>query len=109
MSRASAGAEVRIPLPSAASRARDTAGAPCASLVAAFLDRTDALSCEAAAELAGVRRDTIRKWRRRLPRWLRASTARRLSVFVAGIDPAPPSDGFRAAFGRVLRSGVADY
>jgi hypothetical protein len=108
MSAASGGAEVRIPLPPGASLARDTAGAPCAGLVAAFLERTDALSYESAAELAGVQPDTIRKWRRRLPRWLRASTARRLTAFVEGRDPAPPSDGFRALFRRVLRSAPPD-
>lgn len=108
MSAASAGAEVRIPLPLGTSLARDTAGAPCASLVAAFLERTDALSCEAAAQLAGVQPDTVRKWRRRLPRWLRASTAGRLTAFVEGRDPAPRSDGFGVAFRRVLRRAPAD-
>jgi hypothetical protein len=97
------GAEMRIPLPVAASLPCDEVGAGCARVVASFLERTKALSCEAAAELAGVRPETIRGWRGRLPRWLKASTARRLAEPASGNATAPPNDGFRVAFRRILR------
>jgi hypothetical protein len=76
-----------------------------AELVGAFVTATGGLPLEAAAELAAVRTETLRKWRRRAPRWLKADTARRLSAYLAGETPAPaPRDeGFRRAFHQRLR------
>lgn len=94
-----------IPFPPARehSRTRGQEG-PAGQLVADFLSATDALSCEAAAELAGVRTETIRRWRCRVPRALRAATSRRMRAHLAG-KPLPPLDeGFRRLFRRVLRS-----
>jgi hypothetical protein len=95
-----------IPLPPP--RALLPAGAeakPAGRLVADFLRATDALSCEAAAELAGVRTETIRKWRCRVPRALRAATSRRMRAYLAG-QPLPALDeGFQRLFRRVLRRG----
>lgn len=90
-----------IPLPAPrASAGEGQAG----RLVADFLRATDGLSCEAAAELAGVRTETIRKWRRRLPRWLKGATARRMTAYLAG-KPLPARDEeFKRMFRRVLRS-----
>ncbi|HEX6038016.1 hypothetical protein [Longimicrobium sp.] len=84
----------------------DADGHACAGVVAAFLERTAGLTCEAAAEVAGVRPDTIRKWRRRLPRWLKASIARRLARLPG--DAPPLADGLGAAFRRVLRPPAGD-
>jgi hypothetical protein len=94
-----------IPLPprSAPLPARPDAG-QAAQLVAAFLGATRALSCEAAAELAGVRGDTIRRWRLRLPRALRRATVRRMQAHLAGTPPPAPDEGFQRLFSRVLRS-----
>jgi hypothetical protein len=94
-----------IPLPPPGAHSPATAGAgQVRQLVAAFLSATGALSCEAAAELAGVRTETIRKWRPRPPTWLRAATSRRMSACVAG-KPAPdPDASFDRSFRRVLRS-----
>ncbi|HLM67073.1 MAG TPA: hypothetical protein VK358_06055 [Longimicrobium sp.] len=76
-----------------------------AELVADFVRATAALPAETAAQLASVRTETLRKWRRRVPRWLKADTARRLTAYLAGETPAPaPRDeGFRRAFHRRLR------
>lgn len=95
-----------VPLPAVArfpAREPGTGGA--AELVAAFVSATAALSAEAAAQLAAVRTETVRKWRRRAPRWLKADTARRLTAYLAGETPAPaPRDeGFRRAFHQRLR------
>ena len=95
---------VPLPPPRACSPANAEAG-QAGQLVADFLSATDALSCEAAAELAGVRTETIRKWRCRVPRALRAVTSRRIRAHLAG-KPLPALDqGFQRLFGRVLRRG----
>lgn len=73
-------------------------------MVAAFLSATGALSCEAAAELAGVHPDTIRRWRNRLPRSLRRVTSRRMRAHLAGSPPPADDDGLQRLFSRVLRS-----
>lgn len=91
----------RIPLP--AGRRPRADGGGCAGLVAEFLDRTEPLPCEEAAALAGVRVQTIRRWRRRLPRWLKAVTSRRISDWLREV-PRTPVDGLRRAFHRVLRT-----
>ncbi|WP_420125430.1 hypothetical protein [Longimicrobium sp.] len=98
------GAPFRIPLPAPAGPPR-AAGAPGATapLVAAFLDATDGLTCDAAAALAGVRPGTIRNWRRRLPRWLKAGTAGRLRAHLTGEVPREPEAGFRKVFRNALR------
>lgn len=77
-----------------------------AELVAAFVRATASLTAEAAAQLAAVRPETIRKWRRRVPHWLKAGTRRRLAAHLAGEPPAPATDeaGFRRAFSRTLRA-----
>jgi hypothetical protein len=95
----------RIPLPPRRAQSRTSGEAgPAGRLVRDFLSATDALSCEATAELAGVRTETIRKWRCRVPRALRAVTSRRISAHLTG-TPLPATDeGFRRSFGRVLRS-----
>jgi hypothetical protein len=73
-------------------------------LVASFVRATEALSAGDAARLAAVRPETLSKWRRRPPRWLKAETARRLAAYLAGELPAPrQDDGFRRAFHRALR------
>jgi hypothetical protein len=73
-------------------------------VVEAFLEVTRALSDEAAARLAGVRVETMRKWRRRRPRWIKASTAECLAAHLAG-RPAPARSGqsLHRAFQRVMR------
>ena len=97
-----------IPLPAAAATLRVPGenGDGAAELVAAFVRATAALTAEAAAQLAAVRPETIRKWRRRLPNWLKAGTRRRLAAHLAGEPPAPATDedGFRRAFHRTLRA-----
>ena len=94
-----------VPLPSPDRHSETSAEAGKAGqLVAAFLSVTAALSCEAAAELAGVRTDTIRKWRRRPPRWLKLATSRRLAACIAGKPPPDPGAGFQRLFRGVLRS-----
>ncbi|HEX6913249.1 MAG TPA: hypothetical protein VF142_22750 [Longimicrobium sp.] len=92
-----------IPLPAPAEMLGDGNGA--AALVAAFVAATAGLTVEEAARLAGVRVETMRKWRRRPPRWLRADTARRVAAHLAG-EPTAPSradDGLRRAFHLRLR------
>jgi hypothetical protein len=98
----------RIPLPAPTERL-PAAGAPDAGgrLVAAFLDATSGLSCDAAAALAGVRPGTIRNWRRRLPRWLNAGIATRLRAHLTGEIPDAPDAGFRKAFRQRLRATPA--
>lgn len=97
-----------IPLPSLASARgpREGEANGTAALVAAFVAATVALPVEEAARLAGVRRETLRKWRRRPPRWLKAGTARRLAAHLAGEAPAAASveEGFRRAFHTRLRT-----
>jgi hypothetical protein len=80
-----------------------------AALVAAFVGATAALSAQEAARVAGVRPETVRKWRRRPPRWLKAGTARRLAAHLAGEAPAASTaeDGFRRAFHPRLRAAPA--
>lgn len=101
----------RVPLPAmpAARGARegDDGGA---RLVRAFVRKTAALAPEAAARLAAVRPETIRKWRRRAPRWLKAETARRITAHLAGEAPADPplDEGFRRAFRQRLRAAPAE-
>jgi transposase-like protein len=92
-----------IPLPAGTVREGRTEGVP--ALVAAFLGATSGLPVEEAARLASVRPETIRKWRRRLPRWLKADTARRIAAHLAGEEPrpAPIEEGFRRAFHLRLR------
>ncbi len=100
----SASETFRIPLPPPRppTQAIAEAGHP-GRLVADFLSATEALSCEATAELAGVRTETVRKWRRRLPRWLKEATSRRMIAHLAG-KPAPaPDEGLHRLFRRVLR------
>lgn len=72
-------------------------------LVAAFLRAADSLPCETAAASAGVRPETIRKWRRRLPRSLKMQIRNRLAAYLAGEEPVTPRDGFDRAFQRTLR------
>ncbi|HEX5872188.1 MAG TPA: hypothetical protein VFY65_17280 [Longimicrobium sp.] len=95
----------RIPLPAPGERPR-AGGAPDATapLVSAFLHATATLSCDAAAALAGVRPVTIRNWRRRPPRWLRAGTARRLRAHLTGEVPEAPDAGFHKVFRRAMRA-----
>lgn len=95
----------RIPLPVSAERPLG-AGAPDASarLVAAFLDASAGLSCDAAAAVAGVRPGTIRNWRRRQPRWLKAGTARRLHAYLTGEVPDAPEAAFRKVFRKAMRA-----
>lgn len=95
----------RIPLQAPRAPAQTIAEAGHAGRLAAdFLSATEALSCEAAAELAGVRAETIRKWRRRVPRALKAATSRRMRAHLTG-KPLPALDeGFQRLFRRVLRS-----
>lgn len=100
--------ESTIPFPAAV---REDAGdSGTAALVAAFLAATAALPVEGAAALAGVRSETLRKWRRRLPRWLKAQTARRLAAHLAGEAPveARPDEGLRRAFRGTLRAVPAE-
>lgn len=95
-----------IPLPPPPPRTSSRPGAKAEGiqLVARFLSATGALSCEAAAKLAGVRPDTIRRWRNRLPRALRRVTSRRMWAHLAGTPPPAPNEGFQRLFSRVLRS-----
>jgi hypothetical protein len=98
------GAETAIPLPAAGTmQDRKAEGVP--ALVAAFLGATSALPAHEAARVAAVRPETIRKWRRRLPRWLKAASARRIAAYLAGEEPrpAPMEEGFRRAFHLRLR------
>lgn len=92
-----------IPMPSTAVAAP---GEGVSELVAAFVRATAGLKAEAAAQLAAVRPETIRKWRRRLPRWIKARTRRRLAAHLAGEPPAPAvdNDGFHRAFHLRLRT-----
>ncbi|HST61734.1 MAG TPA: hypothetical protein VLK84_23745 [Longimicrobium sp.] len=95
-----------VPLPALASLpAHDPGTGSAVELVRAFVSATAALSADTAAQLAAVRTETLRKWRRRAPRWLKADTARRLTAYLAGEVPAPaPRDeGFRRAFHQRLR------
>lgn len=99
------GAPFSVPLPPPPPRAQaSTEACEAGRVVADFLRATDALSCEAAAELAGVRAETIRKWRRRLPRWLKDATSRRMTACLAGEPPPDREAGFNRSFRRVLRS-----
>lgn len=94
-----------IPLPARRTDAQTHAEAgPTGRLVADFLRATDALSCGATAELAGVRPETIRKWRRRVPHWLKRMTSRRLTAYLAGTPLPAPDEGLQRMFRRVLRS-----
>jgi hypothetical protein len=93
-----------IPFPPPRTSSRPDAEAEGVQLVARFLSATGALSCEAAATLAGVRPDTIRRWRGRLPRALRRATSRRIGAHLAGTPPPAPDDGLQRLFSRVLRS-----
>jgi hypothetical protein len=97
-----------VPLPASVQETGADGGA--AALVAAFLARTAALPTAAAAELAGVRTETVRKWRRRLPRWLKAQTARRLAAYLAGEPPVElrPDEGLFRAFRGTLRAAPAE-
>lgn len=94
-----------IPLPPPDRHSQTGAeGGRAGHLVADFLGATDALSCEATAALAGVRTETIRKWRRRLPRIVKGATSRRMRAHLAG-KPLPALDeGFQRLFRRLLRS-----
>jgi hypothetical protein len=94
-----------IPLPALVRRAAGPDAGDAAELVSAFVSATAALTADAAAQLAAVRPETLRKWRRRAPRWLKADTARRLTAYLAGEtpSPAPLDEGFRRAFHTRLR------
>lgn len=99
-------ARATVPLPAmAAFPPRGFVAGSAAELASAFVSATAALPAEAAAQLAAVRPETLRKWRRRIPRWLKADTARRLTAFLAGEapTPAPRDEGFRRAFHLRLR------
>ena len=98
----------RIPLPAQAGRPPAGGDTDSVALVAAFLDATEGVSCDQAAALAGVRPQTIRNWRRHLPRWLKARTARRLHAHLTGETPPPAEAGFRRVFGQMLRRGPAE-
>jgi hypothetical protein len=92
-----------IPLPARAPANETGEGA--AALVAAFVRATGALTAQAAAQLAAVRPETVRKWRRRPPQWIKAGTRRRLAAYLAGEPAASAVDeeGFRRAFHILLR------
>jgi hypothetical protein len=94
-----------VPLPALARRTLRPGAGDAAALVSAFVSATAALTADAAAQLAAVRPETLRKWRRRAPHWLKADTARRLSAYLAGEtpSPAPLEEGFRRAFHSRLR------
>lgn len=93
-----------IPLPPGRTPVESAAQAGHAGrLVADFLSAASALSCEAAAELAGVRPETIRGWRRRLPRGLKGATSRRMTAFLAGVPFPRPDESLRRSFQPVLR------
>lgn len=99
------GTRFSIPLPTTRAHSRTSSKAgEAGQLVAEFLAATDALSCEAAAELAGVRTETIRRWRCRLPRALKAATSRRMRAHLAGQSVPALDEGFHRLFRRVLRS-----
>lgn len=72
-------------------------------LVAEFVAATAALSCQVASELAGVRRETLQKWRRRPPNWIKTATANRLRAHLQGERFPTAEEGFRKAFSRTLR------
>jgi hypothetical protein len=95
-----------VPLPALARLAAHPGNGSAGALVSAFVSATAALPAGVAAQLAAVRPETLRKWRRRVPRWLKADTARRLSAYLAGEAPAPPprEEGFRRAFHMRLRA-----
>jgi hypothetical protein len=93
-----------IPLPPRRTSLRTSVEAEGVQLVARFLSATGALSCEAAATLAGVRPDTIRRWRNRLPRALKRVTSRRMRAHLAGTPPPASDEGLQRLFSRVLRS-----
>lgn len=98
--------EATVPLPALASLpAHDPGTGSAAELAAAFVSATAALPAVDAALLAAVRTETLRKWRRRVPRWLKADTARRITAYLAGETPAPAprEEGFRRAFHQRLR------
>lgn len=100
----------RIPLPAAAAaRAQERAGSA-AALADAFVKATTSLPVEVAAALAAVRPETLRKWRRRVPRWLKAETARRLQAYLAGEAPAAPrsDEGLLRAFRPRLREAPVE-
>lgn len=97
-----------IPLPAATIVRSAAAHGRAGALVSAFLHATAALPCAAAADAAGVRPATIARWRRRLPRWLRGGTERRLAAWLAGVPAAAPEDGLRRAFHRALRRVAAE-
>jgi uncharacterized protein YjcR len=78
-----------------------------ARLADAFVAATSAMSSAAAAELIGVRPGTIRKWRRRTPRWIRAATATRLHAWLTGDRSSTVEEGLQRAFRRTLRRASA--
>lgn len=92
------------PAPSGAPLQMSTHAGPAGGVVAEFLGATHGLSCQAAAELAGVRAETIQRWRRRLPRWVRVATSRRMTACLSGTPPPDPEEGLRRVFRRVLQS-----
>ncbi|HST62634.1 MAG TPA: hypothetical protein VLK84_28270 [Longimicrobium sp.] len=99
-----------IPLPAVASLPHlDAAPGSAGELVAAFLLATQVLSPESAAEVAGVLPETIRKWRRRLPRWLKARTARCLAAYLSDEQPTTAGDPLQRAFRRTLRRPDAAF
>lgn len=94
----------RIPLGVVGGPARPAAGeAPAERLVAAFIAATSAMPCAAAAQLIGVQPDTIRKWRRRTPRWIRAATATQVHACLTGERFSTAEEGLHRAFSRSLR------
>lgn len=94
----------RIPLGDYGRGARPSAPGTTEQLVARFVYATSGLSCQAAAELAGVRQETLRKWQRSPPGWIKTSTATRLRAYLTGEQAGTAEEGFRRAFTRSLRS-----
>lgn len=94
----------RIPLGDYAGGTRGATPGSAEQLVARFVSATAALPCRAAAELAGVRQETLRKWRRRRPGWIKTATAARLRAYLTGERAGTAEEGFRRAFTRTLRS-----
>ncbi|WP_420127108.1 hypothetical protein [Longimicrobium sp.] len=81
--------------------------APAERMAAAFVAATSAMSCAAAAELIGVQPVTIRKWRRRTPRSVKAATTARLNAWLTGDRSSTADEGLHRAFSHTLRGASA--
>lgn len=93
----------RIPLGDYAGGALPASPGTTQQLVARFVSATSGMSCQVAAELAGVRQETLRKWRRHPPGWIKTATAARLRAYLTGEPTSSAEDGFRRAFTRALQ------